>query len=281
MIYVIGDSFAWGDEVADHILPNFWGYKDQLSDNQIASRSAQLGILRPDGNHPLADAWDNFRIENRWSNLLAKHFGTDVVNRGENGKSIHGMVTTLSQDFETLKNADLVIVQLTGLHRFQIPYVTDDPDAFVQEGYAQLNPLVHLTFRKQVYFEIGKLRLADTTERDFLYDYLNCILLIRQLVKSATNTEVLLVDSLFLRECGNLEWHLNNNETNPYIKKMLDLTDFKNKIYTFPSMADIYNQNRNTCHTMVSGHYCHNTHRLFAQSLYDIIIRENMFPKKH
>lgn len=274
MLYVVGDSFTWGDELADHIVPNFWGWLDQMTPEQEARQAGQ----RPYPPH-MMDQLDAYRIENRWSNILGKHLNMEVVNKGMPGKSIHGMLTAISHDIDALRKAKLVIIQLTGLHRFQVPFLSGD-DFYIQDGYAQLNPLLGLEFEKPEYREIGKLRMIGTEEIDFLYDYLSTVLLIRQLVNYVTNTDVLIVDSLFLKQAGNIKDQIEEYKEQPNIKKMLELTDFENKANLFPTMADIYNQNRDLCHTSIGGHYCHTTHKLFADALYDVIIRENLFPKK-
>lgn len=268
MIYVVGDSFSWGDEIADYILPNWPGYLDEVN----TTTNKEWGLFRTNNISGYEEEHNKIRLANRWSTLLGQHLNMEVVNTGECGKSIHGMLTCLSHDLHKLSNVKMVVVQLTGLHRFQIPLTTEQDYGFIQKGYGQVNPLVFCNFKQPEVIEISKLRIQLNNDADFLYDYLNTILLMQQIIQSLTKTKLIILDSIFLTSFGEIANIIEiEKNTNERVKQVLEMTDFENQVKRFPSMWDVYLKNQATCKRTIAGHLCINTHRLFAQEIANLL----------
>lgn len=260
MIYITGDSFAYGDELGDHLLPGFPGYQGEADPKSIQ----RWNMERSNNNE--------FRLDHRWSTVLGKLLEEDIVNKSLPGKSIHGMVTNISLDLELIKKSKMVFVQITGLHRFQIPYFKTEEGGWIQENYVQINTLIDDSnfFRKSQLNQFSKMRFLLNNDQEFLYDYLNQILLIQQLVKSS-GAQLFLLDSIFLASCGDILSLIDRFQHDNIIADMLAKTNFKEEITRFPSMWDIYNANKSLCKEMPAGHYCSNTHKLFAEKIYELL----------
>jgi len=262
MIYVTGDSFCWGDEIADYIVPEWPGYNGQSSpENQnIWNRSRTIFL------HQHKEEHDEIRLKNRWSTLLGNHLGMNVINSSFSGKSIHNMLTCMMHDLPKLNNVQYVIVQLTGLYRFQVPCVTEIENIQFQKGYAQINPLADTNHVDEIK-QISKLRISLNKDIDFLYDYLSTIYLMQLLVKQFTKNNLIILDSIFLTEYGNILKIIEEEKDDPNIANLLKLTNFVNEVNKFPTMNDIYINNKNICNMTPSRHFCINTHKIFAEQI--------------
>lgn len=288
MLYVIGDSFANGDEIADHLVPNWEGYRTK--ENPYASQEKNIQyfkeyseILRNDSE--LSLKFMKFQNENRWPTVLGKLLGKEVINRALSGKSIHNMSTMLVQDIAEMirnnKKPELIIVQMTSLTRFQVPSILEKhKDIGWSNGhvdYIQINP-GHINRKKYVdnsksddYFEKMKLYTYLFIEDiNFFYGYLNELLTMQTIAKLVTGKDLVIVRSIFdfSREIEFVE----NNKQYKSLQNVYDLLDFKTKYYMFPSMSDIVDQNPTTCFNTRSWHVCHNTHKLFAENIAKILI---------
>lgn len=278
MIYVIGDSFTEGIELADHLLPNWEGYKDGVNKlsydveyfrklNEIVTKDIFLFELEK-----------NFRESNRWPTVLSNLLNYEVVNKGHAGKSIFNMVTMTSQDMADYKrqgkHVDLIIVQLTSLHRFQVPAVSFEPDGWKQGDYYQINPLMSRqqaeVFKANSYLdEYKKARYLLCDDNDFFYDYLNQILLLQTIAKFYTGKDVLIVRSIF--DFTNEMNYAKLSDKTSLLYKLYELTEFEKFYHQVPSMMDIVRNNPGKYFLTRNDHVCHNTHKEFANLLADFI----------
>lgn len=263
MIYITGDSFTFGDELGEDLHPNFPGYTGEGNPETIRRWS----MSRP-SNQDI----NEYRIANRWSSVLGNLLGEEIVNKSNPGKSIHGMVTNISLDLDIVQKSKIIFVQITGLHRFQLPYFKVGEGGWVQENYLQINPLMSNDniFQDSKLNQFSKTKFLLNDDKEFLFDYLNQILLIQQLV-NGVGSKLFIVDSVFLSSCGNILSLLDSLHDDNAINDMLIKTNFREEVTKFPSMWDIYNSNKSICKMMPCGHYCVNTHKLFAEKIYELL----------
>lgn len=300
MIYVIGDSFANGDEIGDFLLPNWTGYKTKNNplndDKKNKLYHIQVGELLKN-DIILREKINDFVNQNRWPTLLGKYLNKPVINKAYSGKSIYNMSTVLVQDMLKIignnQKIDLIIVQLTSLHRFQLPGlgITDvDSSVFKKENmeFLQLNPGVNSrnsirsdtnnidknldytsNIKKYMYLLLG--------DQNFFYGYLHQLLNMQLIAKMITGKNLVILRSVFdfSKEINFVEHIIKNKllEFNALIE-VYNLLDFKTKHYMFPSMSDIVTDNSDSCLQTRGFHLCYNTHKMFAAKIADMLVEK-------
>lgn len=183
------------------------------------------------------------------------------------------MLTNISQDLDLVTQAQIVIVQLTGVHRFQIPWIREHQEsAWQQQGFLQINPLLADSgiFTLPLLNQFSKLRFQLNQELEFLYDYLSHVLLIQQLT-AQSKARLLFVDSVFLTAYGDIRSLIAKAQDHPHLRDLLIKTQFHIEALRFPSMWDILTKNSEICREMPGGHVCAQTHRLFAEEIYRLL----------
>lgn len=288
MIYIIGDSFTSGEEIADHLLPFWEGYRtqsDTCEKNIEYFDKLNKEVIK---NPELEKIEMDFKKENRWPTVLGKLLNKEIINKGHTGKSISNMATVMAQDMCELlqknQKPELIIVQLTSLHRFQLPGISlsNYPNTIWYTGhadYVQINPNAprHSFENYETNDHLEKIKISKyllLDDDDFFYDYLNNLLTMQLLAKLMTGKDLLLVSSIF-----DFSNEIESTEKKPkdsFIHKVYDLLDFRKKYEMFPSMKDIVDQNPNNCFFTRGWHVCHNTHKIFAENIAIILTEKKI-----
>lgn len=293
MIYVIGDSFTWGDELSDFIVPNWPGFKNTviagspIETEWMQNRYSYL-INSPE---EVQKEHELLRLNNRWSSILQKKLNVEVVNSGLPGKSTAGMVTSAVRDLTRIVNENkkisLVIVQLTSISRYQIPCISDEYDhsLWYQNGYMQVNPwLVDYnkhTLSEKLY-KFNEYKTSIDLDPESVYEFMNNIAKLQLIAKLATTKKLVIVDSTFRESNAGVIASANKEvSTKQYVtanKSYFDLlseTNVVNEMNRYPSMYDIVNMD-SKCKMTVGGHVCMETHRIFGELIAQKIIEDGL-----
>jgi hypothetical protein len=293
MIYVIGDSFTWGDELSDFIVPGWPGFKDTV----ISGSRAEIDWLENrhtyfiNSSEEVRKEHELLRLSNRWPSILQKKLNVEVINSGLCGKSTAGMVTRAVSDLTKIvnenKKVSLIIVQLTAISRYQIPCISDDYDysGWYQHGYFQVNQALDdynkRTLPEKLY-KFNEYKTIMDRDPDIVYEFLNNISKLQLIAKLATNKKLVIVDSMF-RDSNSGVITIANNET--FTKQhtsagklyfnLLSETNIVNEMNRYPSMSDIVNMD-SKCKIALGGHVCMETHRIFGELIAQRIIEDGL-----
>lgn len=270
-ICTIGDSFTYGDEISDFMLPGFPGYviNGEWTQDHIEWNKTKLHIYaRVDEdlrkNHNL------FREEHRWSSIISNELSATVDCLGSNGKSIYNYVTELIEYLDTGNNPDLVIIQLTSFDRYQLYCNIDNSHPmYNSHGYFQFTTAMDRTFAKNAYPSslikiMDNMLILQSTE-DTLCAYLHVIKELQYIAKLKTGKNLIIVDSIFKKSIK----EVIENSSNEKLHKLATIIDIDNMI----SMQDVFNETPDT-YMNAGNHYCSNTHKLFGLQLANLINNE-------
>jgi hypothetical protein len=251
-ICVIGDSFTYGDEIADFMLPGFPGYiinGEWTRDHTEWNRTKFHVYAKVDQD--LRNKHDLFREENRWPGILSNELSATVDCLSSNGKSIYNYVTELIEYLETGNNPDLVVIQLTSFDRYQLYCNIDNSHPmYNRHGFFQFNIGMDRKFAKNTYPSslitiMDNILNLQSTE-DGLCSYLYVIKELQCIVK-------------FIKE-------VVENSSNEQLHKLIKTLDLDNML----SMQDVFNETADT-YMNAGTHYCFNTHKLFGLQLANLI----------
>jgi hypothetical protein len=291
MIYVIGDSFTWGDELSDFIVPGWPGFKDTVISGSRAEIDWMENRYSYLVNSPeeVQKEHELLRLNNRWSSILQKKLNVEVVNSGLPGKSTAGMVTSAVRDLTRIvnenKKVSLIVVQLTSISRYQIPCINDDYEysPWYQNGYMQVNPALgdyNKRALSEKLYKFNEYKTSIDRDTELVYEFMNNIAKLQLIAKLATNKKLVIVDSTF-RDSNSGVITIANNEVltkqhtsagNLYFN-LLSETNIVNEMNRYPSMYDIVNMD-SKCKMTLGGHVCMETHRIFGELIAQKIIED-------
>jgi hypothetical protein len=270
-ICTIGDSFTYGDEISDFMLPGFPGHviNGEWTQDHIEWNKTKLHVYaRVDED--LRNKHNLFREENRWSSILSNELSATVDCLSSNGKSIYNYVTELIEYLQTGNNPDLVVIQLTSFDRYQLYCNIDNSHPmYNSHGYFQFMLGMPREFAKTTYPSslikiMDNMLILQSTE-DTLCAYLHVIKELQYIVKLKTGKNLIIVDSIFKKSIK----EVIENSSNDKLHKLITIIDLDNMI----SMQDVFNETTDT-YMNAGNHYCFNTHKLFGLRLANLINKE-------
>ena len=270
-ICTIGDSFTYGDEIADFMLPGFPGYvvNGEWTQDHMEWNKTKFHVYAK-LDQDLRNKHDLFREENRWSGIVSNELSATVDCLSSNGKSIYNYVTELIEYLETGNNPDLVIIQLTSFDRYQLYCNIDSSHPmYNSHGYFQFTVGMDRAFAKNAYPSslikiMDNMLILQSTE-DALCAYLHVIKELQHFAKLKTGKNLIIVDSIFKKSIK----EVIENSSNEKLHKLATIIDIDNMI----SMQDIFNETSDT-YKNPGNHYCFNTHKLFGSQLANLINQE-------
>lgn len=270
-LFIVGDSFTYGDELSDFMLPEFPGYVPRaaawpraLTDWNKIKYDVYNKTKQRDPE--LYNKLDQFRLDNRWPTILGNNLNATVFNAGANGKSIFNYLNAVVDYVSKGNKPDLMIIQLTGFDRSQL-YLSDQKDSmYCQHNYFQCTPsldreFANLIYTKELISYLDKLLVLQSSD-DFLYAYLTCIKQLQMIAKLLTGKDLVIVDSVF-------KFHIDDVLQNTKNTDLLELAD-EVKINDIISMRSVYDNNLDT-NMNPGAHYCYKTNKIFADAVTDLV----------
>lgn len=266
-IYVNGDSFPAGAELADHLLPGYPGLRPM----QNFSMHPTWGDEKYKEIEKLSGGIDYFNsIEKKlsWPGIINSSYGIDVINSAKSGASITGIAYRTCVDLLELyargKSVSAVFIQLTSLERIEIFKNTPD-----NRHFGDL-PIVTILSTPSSKLEKN---LATTyaaySDDQLLAKFLYGILLLEQSVKSITGMLPIYLST-------GLSSYITDviREKSQYfesIKRLASLTNINSIDQKNQSMLDM--QVSNNYLLCPQGHYESRTHIKYAEEIYNSYLR--------
>lgn len=294
IVYVIGDSFTNGIELADYMLPNYPGevsLNDQYNSNinELASNYILWKQQITKDNFNLHKFLRNNEELLRWSNQLSTIIDLPVINKSFCGADNFSIFVIAMKDLENLINSghiiEKVIIQITSFDR--ISYINDktvlenhfgypvDTTRHLNDNYVMrsLNPAMHnqwnlITpvenkFLENHIMKLGdELQLTNSYHKIFLYNLLQ-LKLWKKSIKGITGQDPIIVDSLFIAYILQNKYMSVNLDEDIFLKDIFD-DIFDNNLL---SMSNICNLDEKC---LTHGlHFTHHVHNKFAHMIAD------------
>lgn len=293
VIYVNGDSFTEGADIADYNLP---GYPEEQSlydliNNHNPQRNIDYNNWRHDllTNNPENVYIKELQQQRRWPSKLSSIIDKPIINNSYSGSDNFSIFTRTCNDVQKLQEngtiVSKIIIQVTGFMRYS--YIrnvetSSDDDRFtldlrhmnkieladgfffrhvmpIQMGSPRITPQENEFLKRSIYEEL----IYDDQPRSskFISNLLT-LKLYKDAVKGATGIEPIIVDSLFMKThlcwSGDSEY-LENKDS--YASRLFRSV-FSDQI---ESMFDIPDFNEKS---LTGGnHFVESVHTKFAQRL--------------
>jgi hypothetical protein len=291
VIYVNGDSFAAGTDLADHLIP---GCPEEQSLDDLMNRHDSKRIMDyVNWRHDYYNKMDTkplMAIEeaNRWSSKLSKIIDKPVINKAHPGSDNFSIFIRTCSDVNKLKaqgyRISKIIIQITGFMRYS--YIRDKMYSANKVFNLDLNALHRLELedgffiRHVMPIQMESDKITEK-ENEFLKrsfyeecvydDQLSTTKLIGNLltlkmykdaVKGATGIDPLIVDSWFMKS------YLIYTDTEKYLENK---NSYESKLFReifsdqFITMFDIPDFNEKSL--TAGGHFNLTVHEKFAKLL--------------
>jgi len=218
IIYVNGDSFAQGCDIADHLYP---GFKKNFSLNELRSKPIQQAL---DDQFDSIKYKNKFQTENyvsylgflayernfRWSSRLEAILNKPVMNiSSHGGSSMYAIAYRTISDVIHLQNSGYnitdVIIQITSGSRhsiFKNTELHEQPSGPGQYRHSKYNIISfnRNTVDKDQYVELAE-QLSLHEQPEFTeYRALHDLLMLKSSLASLTKARIILVDSVFYKQ---------------------------------------------------------------------------------
>lgn len=308
IIYVNGDSFTSGSELADHLIPGWPGFSKDIQ-NKKSSKLIEKFIKKKDnvvnlyvresdiqnnvqplkffpeqvaGTKLFREIQETAERKSAWPNLLTYlNSSIEVINNSRGGAGITGICQRSVADLYNLKKQgkipDIVFIQLTSTARQEIYSINSD--AFMYEM-----PLTEDAF----YFfdehkDIAKSFIKAYGNEQFLFKYLYAMGLLNESVKSLTGRYPIFLDSLFLyqirSDIDDFQNFIDNISKDNILNKEIIESTFRNLInLSRINDTDILSMSKFIKDTeypyCVLGHLSPEMHHKFSQYIYDFYIKD-------
>lgn len=211
IIYVNGDSFTEGCDLADHLYPFFKKYyslqeiittdSDIIRDNQISAVNQKDNFNEHIEDNLLAKEIAQFEINNRWSNKLSEQLGKPVYNlSSQGGSSMCAIFHRTLADLYRLQKQGYqitdILIQVTSPSRYSFFKETQDweePQRYNGNDYhyhiKSINPISDADV-------IDNLSNNEHYEMS-IYRWLYNMYMFKHAISSITKARLILVDSAF------------------------------------------------------------------------------------
>jgi hypothetical protein len=273
-IYVNGDSFSAGEELADIDLPGFPGYKTEtsnfikdLSDNEMKWSERKwmvgqnyYGTYENYVNAGKALAWPAALLKMD-SNLFVKNSSKSSASMtGIANRTIADLLEYQSQGI----NFDRVFIQLTGCHRFEFYDSTDSQNKFVVD---KTLGWVH-TLRTETQRQLGKSYIAQYKDKDYAIKFLYALCTLKYAIKGLTGVDPIFLSSLVLFTKNVISPLVESeNLTIKLLLKESGMLSIPDELY----METVHTQNNFLY--MPINHFEYRTHLEYAKIIYDRYIK--------
>jgi len=249
IIYVNGDSFTEGSDMADHMYPFFKRYyslneirKEDIAIRLANQRSAvenKVQFHRDYSADQLMQEINQFQKDNRWSTKLSK-----LINRPVYNLSSHGGSSMYAIAYRTMADLHLlieqgytitdVIIQVTSAHRYSFFAETTDEEEPQRRDNIRYYHIKSGNHFNCPHLNPDLLKMIVDAESPGMAEYrwLHDLCMLKNAVENLTKSRVIFVDSVFyLKQFDGLRSYdfinspwLNKNPTDYVLnfKKILD-----------------------------------------------------------
>jgi hypothetical protein len=279
VIYINGDSFTEGCDIADHLYPNFnknYSSNELLSipfrqaiENQVKSiqEKADFGQMYPVENLGFLE----YERTLRWSSVLETILNKPVLNlSSKGGSSMYAIAYKTIADVVALKdqgyNITDIIIQITAGGRFDIFKNTED----YEEPPGLSNILrYNITSANRYMSEYKDMMEQILSHETFEYnDYrvLHDIFMLKHTLIALTNARIIFVDSLFYKKTlsGDKFFTLKNCN----VSDDMHVVKFKKQLDQEIELSMLECVEPDEPETMTTGmHFTAKVHELFAKKI--------------
>lgn len=266
LVYVAGDSFPAGVELADTTLP---GYPGMLPIN-VTTPNPEIDRTwykkKPEIVARLNLDLDAENKKRSWPAKLQSD-NINVVNSSIGGASMESISKRILIDLERF-TPDVVIVQITGIPR--ITY-TDDSVPYLISSLP-IFAINSIGMKSESHRRILRAATMIKTDNEFLIDYLFSLQIINHTVKLKTGSYPILVDSCFLDRNKIYFDNLTIESQEMEMLKSASRYDFVDK-----TSMSYFNKKLNVIngveYAMPLGHYSENVHVEFAKYITETYLK--------
>jgi len=282
VIYVNGDSFTEGCDLADHMTTSFKKYyslheilTEDLETREASQKAAaeqKFNFYRDPANLELCRQMEQFKIDNRWTSTLSKELNRPVFNvSSHGGSSMYAIIYRTMVDLNKLQKQGYtitdVIIQVTSPSRYSFFSNTKDyeePQFLVNDYYYHIKT-ADFTANSELFNLIHSLESYDMAQYRWLHD----MCMFKYAIASITNARLILVDSVFYRSNlkGIKDFQFN---TSPLLNKNIDdyLLNFKKQLDDEIELSMIECVDLNDSNTMTNSlHFTTKIHDIFAKKI--------------
>jgi hypothetical protein len=271
-IYVNGDSFASGAELADISLPGFLGYRQLTKNLELSKKEIEWGENRARVGAIHYGSYENYISAGKalsWSAELTKINPSIIVQNGSReGASMVGITHRTVADLLLAKEKnilfDYVFIQLTSCSRFEI-YNVDRPDThFITDRH-----LSWISSLSKTEKDLATNYVAQYKDADFAIKFLYNLCTLKNSIKGLIGIDPIIVSPAY-RFTEEVLLALKEN-TNPVILNLIresGMLDIPIECY----MSTVQKQNNHNF--LPCLHYEQKTHRAYAEIIYNKYLNE-------
>lgn len=188
-IYCNGDSFTAGEELLDHLFPNWPGYRKTGSIYVKDTDYQWLAVRRKMGSTVFGsvDLLLEKEKENSWAGQLNKlDNNISIVNGALGGSSILGIANRTVVDLAKHqdKTFDFIFIQLTSPNRLGFYNST-----LVEKYFMNEHPIGHLEKFPSIQQEIAKKYVECYSDKEFSIKYLYTMINLKYAIKGLTGKD--------------------------------------------------------------------------------------------
>jgi len=279
VIYVNGDSFTEGCDIADHLYPNF--NKNYSSNELLAIPFKQAIQNQLTSLQEKAEFSQKYPVENsgfiayertlRWSSILETILNRPVLNlSSKGGSSMYAIVYKTIADVVALKdqgyNITDIIIQITAGGRFDIFKNTED----YEEPPGQSNILRYNIMSANRYMSKYKDMMEQILSHETFeyndYRVLHDMFMLKHALTALTNARIIFVDSLFYKKTlsGDKFFTLKNCN----VSDDMHVVKFKKQLDQEIELGMLECVEPDEPETMTTGmHFTAKVHELFAKKI--------------
>ena len=194
-VYCNGDSFTAGEELLDHLLPNWPGYRTTGSIYVKDTDYQWLAVRRKIGSTVFGsiDLLLEKEKENSWAGQLnTLDNNISIINGAMGGSSITGIANRTIFDLVKYQDKafDFIFIQLTSPNRIGFYDST-----LVEKYFMNENPIGHLEKFSPIQQEITKKYVECYSDKEFSIQYLYTMINLKYAIKGLTGKDPIFLSS--------------------------------------------------------------------------------------
>lgn len=293
IIYVNGDSFTAGSDLADYLLP---GYPEEITLNDMVNNhdTNRINSYTEWKREQQKKKIVNFKYlsdietSNRWSNKLSMIINKPVLNKSHPGSDNFSIFARTCSDIEKLRasgtTVSKIIIQITGFMRYSYirsaEYSSGDvfkldirtlhrlelADGFffrhlmpMYMGSSIITKAENEFLKRSLYEEVV---YGDQPQSSKLIGHLLNLKMFKDAVRGVSGVDPIIVDSLFMKTYLHYTYsakYLENKDS--YVYKLFENV-FSDQLMTMFDIPDFYEKSI-TC----GGHFNAKVHEKFAEKI--------------
>ena len=279
VVYVNGDSFTEGCDIADHLFPHFKKnyslnellsipFKDAIANQQKSIQDkANFGKSHPGINAEL----NAYQRSLRWSAILQNILNKPVINlSSQGGSSMHAIAYRTIADVVALKdqgyNITDIIIQITAGGRVSIFKNTEDwEEPPSREPILKYN-ITSANIQSSKYQDMMNQILLHETYDFSEYRVIHDIFMLKHALSALTNARIIFVDSVFYKKT--LSDHKFFTFKNCNLSNNIHVVQFKKQLDQEIELSMLECVEPDEPETMTTSmHFTAKVHELFAKKI--------------